>query len=220
MLVNDWSTEAFPPPPFTPANLSSTRLNQSLSQIPQAQVNPPPLLHNEHQPDHSQCHLLVGHTPQILCNRTVLLPPKPWLGEICVQLVDHLGSMLCQPCHPLLLGQLEDGVLKLFPEFDTTRCDLVDGLPELRANGKNTASRLAVSASQSASSTSAAATMRNFTDELACASLATITRLANKNPSNGMGWTWTAVIFRSGTAKRRQQHQTRNLQRGICSDVA
>jgi hypothetical protein len=37
-------------------------------------------------------------------------------------------------------------LIKILAEFDTTRCNLVDGLPELRANGKNTASGFVVSA--------------------------------------------------------------------------
>ncbi|KAF5342127.1 hypothetical protein D9611_001434 [Ephemerocybe angulata] len=103
------------------------------SQVPEGDVDPS-LLDD----------LLIGHIPQILRNTPILLPPEPRLGEVLVQLRDHLILPLLQPRHTLFLGQLEDTIIKLLPQLDGTGRDLVDGLAKLRSHGENTAGRLRV----------------------------------------------------------------------------
>jgi hypothetical protein len=61
-----------------------------------------------------QCHLLVSHVPKILCDRTILLPSKPWLRKVGVQPLDNLRMTFYQPSRPLLLEQAKDRVIELF----------------------------------------------------------------------------------------------------------
>ena len=99
-----------------------------------------------HKTDHTENDLLVGHVRNVLDDRAVLLPAEPGLVEVLIELRDDFGAALSEPCGALLLGQLEDGVVELLPELDTTRRDLVDGLAELRADGEDPTGLLRVRA--------------------------------------------------------------------------
>ena len=84
-----------------------------------------------HQTNHAENHLLVGHVCDILDDRAVLLPAKPGLGEVPVELADDLRTTLSDPSGALLLRQLKDRVVELLPELDGTGRDLVNRLTEL-----------------------------------------------------------------------------------------
>jgi hypothetical protein len=82
------------------------------SQVAQGPVDPALLVSNEHEPNHAQDRFLVATTPisdrqslktiqgdsrhvcDVLDNRTVLARTEPWLGEVCIELADHLRATL------------------------------------------------------------------------------------------------------------------------------
>ena len=113
----------------TPAKRSSTRRGPPDEDV--------------HEANHPGDDLLVSRVGEVLDDRAILLPAKPRLSEVLVELVDDLRMVLGKLSSAL---QLQDGVIELLPELDATGSDLVDGLSELRKDGEDTAGRLGIGA--------------------------------------------------------------------------
>lgn len=116
------------------------------SEVAKRHVDPALLMRDIHEADHTKDNFLVGHVGKILDDATILLPSKPRLVEVLVELGDDLRTTLSEPRSALLFREFEDGVIELLPELDTTRSDLVDGLAELGANSEDATGLLNVSA--------------------------------------------------------------------------
>ncbi|RUP46913.1 hypothetical protein BC936DRAFT_146381 [Jimgerdemannia flammicorona] len=108
-------------------------------EIAQGDVDPPMLSVNVQQFHHAVDNLSVGHLLEISSLAGCLLA-KPHLLEIGVETLDDIVLLGQQSGRSLVLGEVENGIIHLLPEANTTGCNLVDGLAELGADGHDTAS--------------------------------------------------------------------------------
>jgi hypothetical protein len=113
-------------------------------EVPKRYVEPARLVRDIHQADHPLGDLFVGHLPNVGDDPTVALLSEPGLVEVLVETTDDIVLLGLEPGSALLLGHVEDGVVELSPELDSSGRDLVNGLAEFGADSKDASGLLVV----------------------------------------------------------------------------
>jgi len=105
--------------------------------VPERDVDPPRLVSDVHESNHPLGDFLVCHLSDVGDDRSVALLSEPGLVEVLVESTDDVVLLGLEPGSSLLLGHVEDGVVELSPELDSSSGDLVDGFSELGSNGED-----------------------------------------------------------------------------------
>lgn len=106
--------------------------------VSERNIDPPILLGDVHQSDHSPGNLLVSHLANVGNDSAVRLLAEPRLVKVLVKPVNDIVTLVLEPSSSLLPGLGKDGVVKLSPELDTSGGNLVDRLAELGSDGEDT----------------------------------------------------------------------------------
>ena len=65
--------------------------------------------------DHTENNLLIGHVTDVVNDSSILLSGEPRLTEVAIEFLDDRVAILREPSSSLLLRELEDSVVEVFP---------------------------------------------------------------------------------------------------------
>ncbi|KAI6759681.1 hypothetical protein HG530_010361 [Fusarium avenaceum] len=103
-------------------------------------VDPAGLMLDVEKLDETSQNLGVGHVVEVN-SLSLLVATEPDLLAIVVELLDNIVLVLLEFSDSLLLGEVEDLLVHLGPEANSSSCELVDRLTHLGSDGENTTSR-------------------------------------------------------------------------------
>ncbi|KAF3401859.1 hypothetical protein F1880_009718 [Penicillium rolfsii] len=109
------------------------------SQTLERVIDPTRLVLDVHQIDHAVDNFGIGHVLEVH-SLTSGVAAEPHLMEVVIELLDNVVAHLLQLGDTLGLVELEDLLVHLVPEQDTTGSQLVDGLTHLGEHSDDTAS--------------------------------------------------------------------------------
>lgn len=85
------------------------------SQVAQTDVHPTFLMCNILEVDHTENNVLIGHVTDVVNDSSILLGGEPGLTEVAIEFLYDRVAILREPSSSLLLRELEDSVVEVFP---------------------------------------------------------------------------------------------------------